>query len=150
MRVSGRRRLSHRRETGLLSASGSSRRRSRGRASSRGEAASEGPLAPRDGDEKRAEARRFAELLVSEIKLYNEQAVREGREAGNLYRRLKAEIDLSRQMYEERIPETVRAGSDFLYERARADPGRRPRRSPGNLGLIHRSIASSARLVSSC
>ncbi len=75
-----------------------------------------GPLAPVDGEEKRAEARRFAELLVSEIKLYNEQAVREGREAGNLYRRLKAEIDLSRQMYEERIPENVRAGSDFLYD----------------------------------
>jgi hypothetical protein len=75
-----------------------------------------GPLAPADEEEKRAEARRFAQLLVNEIKLYNEQAVQEGRAEGNLYRRLKEEIDLSRQMYEERIPETDRAGSDFLYE----------------------------------
>jgi hypothetical protein len=75
-----------------------------------------GPLAPPDEDEQRAEARRFAELLVSEIKLYNENAVREGREQGNLYKRLKEEIDLSRRLYEQRIPETVRAGSDFLHE----------------------------------
>ena len=75
-----------------------------------------GPLAPPDEDEQRAEARRFAELLVSEIKLYNERAVREGREQGNLYKRLKEEIDLSRRLYEQRIPEAVRAGSDFLQE----------------------------------
>jgi hypothetical protein len=75
-----------------------------------------GPLAPPEEDERRAEARRFAELLVSEIKLYNERAVKEGREQGNLYKRLKDEIDLSRRMYEQRIPEAVRAGSDILHE----------------------------------
>jgi len=75
-----------------------------------------GPLAPTEDEELRAEARRFAQLLVSEIKLYNERAVEEGRAQGNLYKRLKEEIDLSRHMYEERIPESVRAGSDFLYE----------------------------------
>jgi hypothetical protein len=75
-----------------------------------------GPLAPPEEDEQRAEARRFAELLVSEIKLYNERAVKEGREQGNLYKRLKVEIDLSRQAYEQRIPEAVRASSDFLNE----------------------------------
>jgi hypothetical protein len=75
-----------------------------------------GPLAPADGDERHAEARRFAELLVSEIKLYNERAVKEGREQGNVYKRLKGEIDLSRQMYEQKFPEAARAGSDFLRE----------------------------------
>jgi hypothetical protein len=75
-----------------------------------------GPLAPPDGNERHAEARRFAELLVSEIKLYNERAVREGREQGNVYKRLKGEIDLSRQMYEQKFPEAARAGSDFLRE----------------------------------
>ena len=39
------------------------------------------------------DARRFARLLVSEIKLYNEQKVRDGREQGNLYERLREEID---------------------------------------------------------
>jgi len=75
-----------------------------------------GPLAPPDEDERHVEARRFAELLVSEIKLYNENAVREGRAQGNIYKRLKEEIDLSRQVYDQRIPEAVRAGSDFLRE----------------------------------
>jgi len=75
-----------------------------------------GPLARAEGDERREEARRFAKLLVSEIKLYNERAVLEGREKGNLYERLKEDIDRSRQMYEERIPEDVRSSSNFFYE----------------------------------
>ncbi len=75
-----------------------------------------GPLAPVADEERRTEARRFAQFLVSEIKLYNERAVQEGLKQGNLYRRLKEEIDLSRQMYEERIPTAIRASSDFLHE----------------------------------
>jgi hypothetical protein len=76
-----------------------------------------GPLAPLDtGDERKEEARRFAKLLVSEIKLYNEKAVLDGRQQGNLYERLKEDIDRSRQMYDERIPEDVRASSNFFYE----------------------------------
>ena len=75
-----------------------------------------GPLAHAEGDERREEARRFAKLLVSEIKLYNERAVLEGREQGNIYERLKEDIDRSRQMYDERIPEDVRASSNFFHE----------------------------------
>lgn len=75
-----------------------------------------GPLALSDGDERREEARRFARLLVSEIKLYNERAVLEGREGGNLYVRLKEDIDRSRQMYNDRIPEDIRNSSNFFYE----------------------------------
>jgi hypothetical protein len=76
-----------------------------------------GPLAAESsGDERREEARRFARLLVSEIKLYNERAVLEGRDHGNLYDRLRDDIDRSRQMYEDRIPQDVRAGTNFFYE----------------------------------
>jgi hypothetical protein len=75
-----------------------------------------GPLAVAEGDERQEEARRFARLLVSEIKLYNERAVLEGREGGNLYQRLKEDIDRSRQMYDERIPQDVRASSNFFQE----------------------------------
>ena len=75
-----------------------------------------GPLARPEGDERKEEARRFAKLLVSEIKLYNERAVQEGREQGNLYQRLKEDIDRSRQMYDERIPEDVRSNTNFFYE----------------------------------
>ncbi len=76
-----------------------------------------GPLADASsGDERREEARRFARLLVSEIKLYNERSVLEGRENNNLYERLRDDIDRSRQMYEERIPQDVRSSTNFFYE----------------------------------
>ena len=75
-----------------------------------------GPLAAAVGDERHEEARRFARLLISEIKLYNERAVLEGREGGNLYHRLKDDIDRSRQMYEERIPSDIRSSTDFFQE----------------------------------
>jgi hypothetical protein len=75
-----------------------------------------GPLAMVGVDERREEARRFARLLISEIKLYNERAVLEGREQANLYERLRDDIDRSRQMYDERIPQDVRSSSNFFYE----------------------------------
>jgi hypothetical protein len=75
-----------------------------------------GPLASVSADERHEEARRFARLLISEIKLYNERAVLEGREGGNLYHRLKEDIDRSRQMYDDRIPADVRSGTNFFQE----------------------------------
>lgn len=65
---------------------------------------------------KHDEARRFARLLVSEIKLYNESKVDQGRKNRDLYERLKEDIDRSRQMYEERITEEVRKGSNYFYD----------------------------------
>ncbi|MHB9002361.1 MAG: hypothetical protein ACYC9N_22935, partial [Thermoanaerobaculia bacterium] len=65
---------------------------------------------------KHDEARRFARLLVSEIKLYNEAKVEQGRKNRDLYERLKEDIDRSRQMYDERIPEEVRKTSNYFYE----------------------------------
>ena len=65
---------------------------------------------------KHDEARRFARLLVSEIKLYNEGKVEQGRKNKDLYERLKEDIDRSRQMYDERIPDDVRKGSNYFYD----------------------------------
>ncbi|HEU4521149.1 MAG TPA: hypothetical protein VFT12_04045, partial [Thermoanaerobaculia bacterium] len=65
---------------------------------------------------KHDEARRFARLLVSEIKLYNEAKVDQGRRNGDLYERLKEDIDRSRQMYDERIGEEVRKSSNYFYD----------------------------------
>lgn len=65
---------------------------------------------------KHDEARRFARLLVSEIKLYNEPKVDAGRKNRDLYERLKEDIDRSRQMYDERIPEEVRKSSNYFYD----------------------------------
>ncbi len=70
------------------------------------------------GEEERRyhnDARRFARLLVSEIKLYNEQKVRDGREQGNLYERLREEIDRSRQMYDKRVAPNVAARYDYFH-----------------------------------
>ena len=60
------------------------------------------------------EARRFARLLVSEIKLYNEVKVREGRDASDLYERLREDIDRSRQMYDKRVRPEVAARYDYF------------------------------------
>jgi hypothetical protein len=60
------------------------------------------------------EARRFARLLVSEIKLYNEQKVREGRDASDLYDRLREDIDRSRQMYDKRVRPEVSSRYDYF------------------------------------
>lgn len=62
------------------------------------------------------EARRLARLLISEIKLYNEEQVEEGRRNRDLYHRLKDDIDRSRQIYEERVHETVRESSDYFQQ----------------------------------
>lgn len=52
-------------------------------------------------------ARRYAKLLVSEIKLYNEATVRLGREHRDLRSRLRDEIEHAEQTYLARIPDTV-------------------------------------------
>lgn len=69
-----------------------------------------------DESKKHDEARRFARLLVSEIKLYNEAKVEQGRRNRDLYERLKDDIDRSRQMYDERISEDVRKASNYFYD----------------------------------
>lgn len=71
------------------------------------------------GDEERRlhnDARRFARLLVSEIKLYNEQKVREGRTQGDIYERLREDIDRSRQMYDKRVAPPVAARYDYFHQ----------------------------------
>jgi hypothetical protein len=69
-----------------------------------------------EADRRHKDARRFARLLVSEIKLYNENAVAEGRAKGDLYPRLKKDIDRSYDSYGQRIGEDVRAQFDYLYD----------------------------------
>jgi hypothetical protein len=68
-------------------------------------------------DERRLhnDARRFARLLVSEIKLYNEQKVKEGREGSDLYERLREAIDRSREMYDKRVQPPVAAKFDYFH-----------------------------------
>jgi hypothetical protein len=61
------------------------------------------------------DARRFARLLVSEIKLYNEQKVTEGRSQNDLYVRLREYIDRSRDMYDKRVKLEVAQRYDYFH-----------------------------------
>ena len=90
-------------------------------------------------DERRLhnDARRFARLLVSEIKLYNEKKVQEGREASDIYERLREAIDRSREMYDKRVQPAVAAKFDYFhYEVVNAlgegDENRLGRNYPGS------------------
>jgi chemotaxis protein histidine kinase CheA len=74
-----------------------------------------GAVAP-DSDSHDQSARRYARLLVSEIKLYNEAAVRAGRQQRDLLRRLRPEIDRARRLYEERISAAVGARGAYFQQ----------------------------------
>ena len=62
------------------------------------------------------DARRLARLLISEIKLYNEKKVEEGRTLNDLYERLKDDIERSRHVYDERTSAAVRQDTDFFHD----------------------------------
>ena len=63
-----------------------------------------------------AAARRYARLLVSEIKLYYEAAVVAGRRDRNLVTRLGGEIARARVLYEQRVPPPVRQRADYFHD----------------------------------
>ncbi|NOT59857.1 MAG: hypothetical protein HOP19_06480 [Acidobacteria bacterium] len=82
------------------------------------------------------DARRFARLLISEIKLYNAAKVNEGRRNGDLYDRLRDEIDRSRKVYDKRVSPTVAGKFDYFYDElvqtlAEGDPSKLGETCPG-------------------
>jgi hypothetical protein len=62
------------------------------------------------------DAKRFARLVVSEIKLYNEAKVNEGRRNKDIYERLKEDIERGRQMYADRVASHVRDSTNYFYD----------------------------------
>jgi hypothetical protein len=86
------------------------------------------------------DARRFARLLVSEIKLYNAAKVNDGRRNYDLYERLKDEIDRSRKVYDKRVSPAVAARFDYFYDElvqtlAEGDPAKLGKDCPGPVAL---------------
>jgi hypothetical protein len=69
-----------------------------------------------DDQKVHKDAKRFAKLLISEIDLYNKAKVADGRKNSDLYRRLKADIDRSRQTYEKRFGKTLSKRYDYFHE----------------------------------
>lgn len=74
---------------------------------------SAGPVTDEDIHRK---ARRFAKLLVDEIKLYNQAKVAEGRQHRDLYERLKDDIEKSRTTYDKRYGDTSAAAANYFDE----------------------------------
>ena len=62
------------------------------------------------------DAKRFAKLLVSEIELYNKAKVAEGRKNRDLYKRLKTDIDRSRQTFEKRFGKALSNQVDYFHD----------------------------------
>jgi hypothetical protein len=67
------------------------------------------------GDEDQQAARRYARLLISEIKLYHETDVLTGRHERDLASRLGGEIARARVLYEQRVPPHIRGAADHFH-----------------------------------
>jgi hypothetical protein len=67
-------------------------------------------------EEAVASAHRYARLVVSEVKLYNEAAVQAGRSHRDLVDRLGSEIERARRLYDERVPASVPGRADFFQQ----------------------------------
>jgi hypothetical protein len=67
-------------------------------------------------DDVHRKARRFAKLLVEEIKLYNQAKVTEGKSNRDLYERLREDIEKSRNTYQKRYGESPVASADYFNQ----------------------------------
>lgn len=72
------------------------------------------PPVEKDDEEEVAGARRYARLLVSEIKLYHEDSIAAGRRDRDLSSRLGGEIARARVLYEQRVPSHVRERAPYF------------------------------------
>jgi hypothetical protein len=70
-----------------------------------------------EADPKAVEkARRFARIIVSDVALYNQEAVIEGLRNGTFYELLNADVNEGRDLYEGRVPAVIRAIKDYYQE----------------------------------
>jgi hypothetical protein len=76
--------------------------------------AASAPLPENDPDA--LEARTLARLLISNIKLFNQELVAEGVRDGSIYHLLRKEIDDARSVYDKGIPPVTRNARDYFHE----------------------------------
>jgi len=75
------------------------------------------PAGVQPGDEEvHKKAKRFAKLLVDEIKLYNQGKVNEGRQNRDLYDRLREDIEKSKATYDKRYGSTPAASANYFND----------------------------------
>ena len=73
------------------------------------------PAAPAE-DPNIKKAKRVARVLVSDLKLYNEEAVSAAQRSGDLYNRLRDDIDRSFKHYQERVSSLLTPGSPNFFK----------------------------------
>jgi len=61
-------------------------------------------------------AKRFARIIVSDIALYNQEAVIEGVRKGTFYELLRDDVEDGRRLFDERVPAAIRARRDYYTE----------------------------------
>jgi hypothetical protein len=69
-----------------------------------------------EDQELHRKAKRFAKLLVDEIKLYNQAKVAEGRQSRQIYKLLREDIEKSRTTYDKRYSGTAVASAPYFNE----------------------------------
>jgi hypothetical protein len=69
---------------------------------------------PAEEQDLHKKARRFAKLLVDEIKLYNQSKVAEGKQNRDLYKILREDIEKSRATYDKRYGSTPVASAKYF------------------------------------
>ncbi len=74
------------------------------------------PRVKEEDPEAVEKARRFARIIVSDIALYNQDAVAEGLKNGTFYTLLKDDVAEGRELYENRVPAAIRAIKDYYQE----------------------------------
>ena len=74
------------------------------------------PASASEEDELHRKAKRFAKLLVEEIKLYNAAKVNAGRENRDLYERLRDDIEKSRATYDKRYADGAVASANYFNQ----------------------------------
>ncbi len=74
-------------------------------------------MAGEPGEEEiHKKAKRFAKLLVEEIRLYNQSKVTQGKKHKDLYNRLKEDIEKSRTSYDKRYGQSAAATADYFTQ----------------------------------
>jgi predicted Zn finger-like uncharacterized protein len=61
-------------------------------------------------------AKRFARIIVSDIALYNQALVVEGIKNGTFYELLKNDVQEGRELYDKRVPASIRQKQDYFQE----------------------------------
>ena len=69
-----------------------------------------------DTDPRREEARRYARLVATDIRLYNEEAVVVGRRQRDLAQRLNEQLQRGREAFSRRFPDLGAEGSNLLRD----------------------------------